>query len=367
MDHHLPKPPSLRRSVPSMSALATFEAAARLGSFTQAAVELGVTQAAVSRQIKALEGDLNTQLFLRANRRVALTPQGAALAGTVGQAFASMAEMIEAIRAPVHADTVTIGATLAFSHFWILPRLPDFRAAHPGIKLRLVAEDAALDLRRDRLDVAVRFGRPPFADARSVTSHPEQVFPVCSPGLLARQGLTPSSADWSRLPLISSDVVSPTWLTWQAWAQSVGLGAELGRAARQSLLRFNHYTDTIHAAVHSEGVALGWATLVTSHIAEGRLVRVGPHQLVPEDRYHLLVPAIRDMSPATAAFVDWMEGAFAKHQQAGLEFLHNGVRLVQRQALRHHLPAVGFGPRGSNVGDPACCPQDIARPGRARP
>ncbi len=303
-------PPSLRRSVPSMSALASFEAAARLGSFTQAAAELGVTQAAVSRQIRLLETDLNTPLFLRANRRVVLTAQGAALAGRVSAAFTSMAEMIETIRQPVLADTVTIGATLAFSHFWILPRLPQFRAAHPGIKLRLVSEDSQGDLRRDRLDIAVRFGKPPFPDARSVASHPEAVFPVCSPQLLQRHGLTEATDDLIRLPLIASDSVNPSWLTWRSWAQSVGLGPALGRASDLSQLRFNHYTATIQAAVNSEGIALGWSTLVSSLVEEGRLVKVGSHRLMTEERYYLLTPVGREVSAATATFLNWLAEAF---------------------------------------------------------
>lgn len=309
--------PSLRRSIPSMSALSTFEAAARLGSFTLAAAELGVTQAAVSRQIRALEADLNTALFTRANRRVVLTAQGAALAGTVGQAFTSMAEMIDTIRQPMQRETVTLGATLAFSHFWILPRLPAFRAAHPGIQLRLVAEDATHDLRRDRMDVVVRFGRPPFPDARSRASHPEEVFPVCSPTLLARHGLTPANADLAVLPRIAVDFVHPSWLRWNAWARAVGWGEAMLAAAadHRSQLRFNHYTDAIQAAVNGEGVTLGWATLVSDLLADGRLVRIGRHRLETPDRYHILTPLGREPSPMAGQLIDWLASAFEESQQ----------------------------------------------------
>lgn len=304
--------PSLRRSVPSMSALATFEAAARLGSFTQAAAELGVTQAAVSRQVKLLEDDLNTPLFVRAHRRVVLTAGGAALAATVSAAFASMAEMIETIRQPHLPNSVTIGATLAFSHFWILPRLSEFRAAHPEIKLKLVADDSPTDLRRDRLDAVIRFGRAPFSDGRSIASHPDEVFPVCSPELLHRLGLDPRAVDLQRLPLIASDIVNPSWLTWRTWAQAAGLGAALGRAPDLSRLRFNHYTDTIEAAVNGEGVALGWATLLAGHLADGRLIRLGVGRVVTVDRYHVVVPSGREPSAATAALLDWIVGQFER-------------------------------------------------------
>ncbi len=301
---------TLRRSIPSMSALATFESAARLGSFTQAAAELGVTQAAVSRQIKLLEQDLNAMLFVRANRKVVLTPSGAALAATVTKAFFSMAEMIETIRQPVTVDTVTVGASLAFSHFWILPRLPQFRAMHPDIKLRLIAEDNVTDLRHDRLDVAVRYGKPTFADARSMASHPDEVFAVCSPKLLQDLGFDAATVDLLNLPLIASDVINPSWMTWRSWAQEVGLGPALGKASDLSRLRFSHYSDTIQAAVSGEGMALGWATLLSGHLAEGRLVKVGALSLRMEERHHVLIPNGRDLSKSAKVFVDWIVASF---------------------------------------------------------
>lgn len=300
----------LRRAVPSLSALATFEAAARLESFTLTAAELGVTQAAVSRQVKALEGELNTLLFRRGHRRVTLTAAGAALASTLGTSFARIAEMIETIRQPVVPDTVTVGATLAFSHFWLVPRLAEFRSLHPEVKLRLVADDGANDVRRDRLDVAVRYGRPPFDDAEVLASLPDSAFPVCSPRLLERMGMTADGADLARLPLIASDLVNPTWLTWRGWAKAMGLGPALGRAADLSRLRFNHYTDTVQAALNGEGVALGWARLLADHLREGRLVRIGAGEVSPPEWHHLIVPLGRGAAPATQAFLDWISGRF---------------------------------------------------------
>lgn len=302
---------SLRRSIPSMSALATFEAAARLCSFTLAAAELGVTQAAVSRQIKGLEDDLNTPLFVRANRKVVLTTAGAALSANVSAAFGSMAEMIDTIRQPREANTVTLGASLAFSHFWILPRLHGFRSKYPDIRLKLVADDAITDLRRDRLDVAIRFGRAPFADGHSVASLPDHVFPVCSPRLLQMHNMEAETAHLLRLPLIASDIVNPTWLTWRSWAQGVGIGAEAGKASDLSKLRFNHYTDTIQAAVNGEGVALGWSELIRGHLEEGRLVRLGTNVLTLEEQYHVLLPTSREPSENTDVLINWIREAFA--------------------------------------------------------
>lgn len=301
---------SLRRTISSLGALSTFEAAARLSSFTQAAAELGVTQAAVSRQIKQLEAELNTALFLRAHRRVELTPQGLALSSVLSESFHRIAEMIETIRQPLVADSVTVGATLAFTHFWLLPRLSDFRAAHPDIKLRLVADDGLGDLRRDRLDLSVRYGQPPFDDARSIASLTDEVFAVCSPDLLARLGMAADTADLLKMPLLSSDWVEPSWLSWRAWGKLAEKPPALGRASDLSRLRFNHYTDMIHAALHGEGVALGWATLISRYLEEGRLVRLGTARVVLAERYHLLEPLGRTPSRAARLFRDWLQAQF---------------------------------------------------------
>lgn len=303
---------SLRRSISSLGALSTFEAAARLGGFTLAAAELGVTQAAVSRQIKLLETELNTPLFLRAHRKVELTPAGQALAATVTAAFGHIAEVLETLRKPLVPDTVTIGATLAFSHFWLLPRLSEFRTLHPEIKLKLVADDMTTDMRRDHLDMAIRYGKLPYDDATCIATTTGQVFPVCSPRLLERLGLPADTADLARMPLIASDWVNPSWLTWRAWAREAGLGPDLGRAADMSRLRFSHYTDTIQAAENGEGVALGWSTLLERPLAEGRLVRVGARSARIEEGHHLLVPVGRQTSPAARSFLDWVAGHFAQ-------------------------------------------------------
>lgn len=302
---------SLKRSVQSISALTTFEAAARLGGFTLAANELGVSQAAVSRQIKLLETDLNTPLFLRAHRRVALTPAGEALATALSSAFGRVAEVIETIRQPHLAGTVTLGATLAFSHFWLLPRLAGFRAIHPEVRLRLIAEDSTSDLRRDRLDIAIRYGAGRFEGGRSLASLRDEVFPVCSPALHAEYRLDGSVNRMASAPLLASDWLDPSWLNWRQWARLAGLGPDLGRASDRSSLRFNHYTDTIQAAISGEGIALGWSRLLSGPLAEGKLQRACDTSVWPEERYHLLTPADRDPGPATAKVLDWLRAAFA--------------------------------------------------------
>jgi len=293
-----------RRSVSSLSALATFEAAARLVGFTRAAEELGVTQAAVSRQIKLLEVELNTPLFIRGHRKVELTPAGAVLARALTGAFDQVAEAIDTIRRPAAANTVTFGATLGFMHFWLLPRLPAFRAAHPEVQLRLISQDAGFDARRDAIDVLIHYGTAPFDGARCLATLPDVVFPVAAPRL---SGL---DKPLEQLPLIGCEWLEPSWLSWRRWAQLAGQ-APLQKA---NALRFTQYTDAVYAAVGGEGVALGWQSLIGPHLNDGRLVRLGNLEVVPEERHSLLVPTTRTQNRGARKLTQWLVEAFGAQQ-----------------------------------------------------
>lgn len=289
----------LRRQGVSLSALAAFEAAARLSGFTRAAEEMGITQAAVSRQIKQLETDLGVALFTRGHRRVDLTPAGLVLSRAMTGAFEQVIEALDQIRAPRDARTVTLGATLAFMHFWLLPRLPAFRAAHPDVNLRLVSQDTGFDLRRDPVDLLVVYGRPPFDGGTCVAEMPDRVLPVCAPDL-ARRGL-----GLHALPLIGCEWVEPSWLSWRKWAQLAGLPP----LTRATALRFSHYTDAIYSAIAGEGVALGWEALVRAQIAQGRLVALPDGAVIPEERHCLVLPASRSPGRAARLVADWLAEA----------------------------------------------------------
>lgn len=293
---------TIRRSVSSLASLATFEAAARLGSFTLAAAELGVTQAAVSRQVRRLEDDLRTPLFLRSHRRVELTAQGRILASVMTEVFGRAAETVEAIRQPVGDGTVALGTTLAFSHFWLVPRLTAFRAAHPGIRLRLISEDTGFDLRHDRLDVAIRYGVPPFADAVSLASMSDEVFPVCNPALADSIGPNAGLAAILAAPRIGLEWLDQSWLAWPRWATMVGHRGPAG----QGELRFNQYTDAVYAAIAGQGVVLGWRRLIADLLADRRLVRLGDDVAVPAERYHVLRPSGRQPTPPAKKLIDWL-------------------------------------------------------------
>lgn len=297
--------PSLRHRLPSLSALISFEAAARHGGFTAAARELGVTQAAVSRQIHQLEADLRTALFVRAHRRVELTPTGTVLAMAVARAFDGIGDAIDVISPHDKAgaaNLIRIGATLAVSHFWLTPRLPEFRAAHPGVAVRVVSQDLPIDLRDGTVDVVLRYGTPPFRDGEVLASMPDEVVPVCSPALRDSVAHLPFPENLLSLPRIFAEAHDATWLNWRHWFAAMGLG----RIDAQSALQFSHLNDAIYAAIDGQGVVLGWARLVERPLADGRLVRLCEQSIRPEETYNLVVSSQASARPTVAAFASWI-------------------------------------------------------------
>lgn len=303
----------LRGRIPSLGALAAFEAAARLGGFTKAADELNVTQAAISKQIRALEDDLNAPLFVRGHRKVELTAAGRTLADAVSASFGSIAHAIDVIRAGRDLSSLSVSSSLAFSHFWLLPQIASFRAANPELKLRVVSEDAPVDLRDGSVDVAVRYGASPFKDGETVLSVPERAFPVASPELAMRHFPDGFSLPMlANAPLIDIEPRMKAWLDWGSFFALAGMPQPLGRPS----LRCSHYSDAVYAAIAGEGVLVGWERLLERPLSDGRLVRLGDVSVSPREGHHVVVsPELRDL-PVVKAFCLWL--AEAMHLQDAL-------------------------------------------------
>jgi LysR family glycine cleavage system transcriptional activator len=292
----------LRRSLPSLTALIGFEAAARHGSFTRAADELGVTQAAISRRIAALEQDVGSPLFDRRNRRVYLTEAGQQLFATASAAFHDLAETVDRLREPGMKLTITV--SIAFAHFRLLPMLSLFRQAEPDIDLRVISEDSWTAPDDPQIDLAVRYGKPPFRGMQVIESLGETLVPVCAPQLAARLGPT-TFADLATRPdmtRIDSTSPEPSWLNWAGYLRQSGWRG----AFEAPRLRFSSYSDAAYAAIDGEGIALGWTQLLERPLADGRLVALPLAPLVPKERYYILVPDRKPPSPSVEIFARWL-------------------------------------------------------------
>jgi DNA-binding transcriptional LysR family regulator len=283
-----------------MTALVEFESVARLSSFTVAANELGVTQAAVSRQVKFLEDTLGVRLFHRLHRSIELTDEGEALYLVVAGSMQKIAGVFDRLSSGPVQQELVLAATSAFSHFRLLPRLASLKKAQPDLQLRLSTQMFTADLRHKEIDVAVRFGNGRWSDGTATLLFDEEVFPVCSPKWVASRGMPQSLQDVANAALIESDSTSEGWMGWEAWFNAVGL-----RPLRLNFaLRCSLYTDAIQAARYGEGIALGWGRLVHDLVESGELVRLPVASLKPDDAYFIVVPHGRTITAATDSLID---------------------------------------------------------------
>lgn len=295
-------PKGYRRLIPSVTALVEFEAVARLASFTLAAHELGVTQAAVSRQVKFLEDTLGCRLFRRLHRSIELTAEGEALYLVVAESMQKIAGVFDQLASGPVRQELVLAATSAFSHFRLLPRLAALKQAQPQIQLRLATQMFTADLRHKEIDVAIRYGNGRWGDGTATLLFDEEVFPVCSPKWIESHGEPGTLDDLARAPLIESDSTSEGWMTWEEWFHAAGL-----RPVRLNFaLRCSLYTDAVEAARYGHGVALGWGRLVHDLLAAGDLVRLPVASFKTGDSYYVVVPHGRTITPAVDGLIQWL-------------------------------------------------------------
>jgi LysR family glycine cleavage system transcriptional activator len=298
-------PMPLKRNLPSIKALVTLEAAMRLRSFTAAARELNVTQAAVSRQVRVLENEFGLPLFMRGHRKVEPTSAGAMLGLALSQALDSVMDSVTSLRQSRGGQTLTVGATLAISYFWLLPRLSRFREHRPELKIRVLSQDEPFNVRSSGLDLVIRYGIPPFSDGHTRISRNDYFFPVCSPAFAEKLKPDLSPTDLLSLPLIDHDAPDPTWMRWPDWFERVGAGRRSPAAAQ---FQFNHHTDGIAAAVEGQGIALGWEMILHDLLAKRQLVRIGD-KVKADGTYNVVVP-LKQPNDAADAFVNWLSTMF---------------------------------------------------------
>jgi len=289
------------RNLPPLSAVRVFEAAARHLNFTRAAGELGMTQAAVSYQVKLLEERLGVPLFLRGARRVELTEAGARIAPAATQALDILGSAFQAARHDSEAVLV-ISSLHTFASNWLAKRLGGFQLAHPEIAVRLEISSHIVDFAREEVDVGLRggSGRWPGLVAHPLLSW--HFAPYASPELLARLDLK-APADLLAAPLISPD---DAW--WGHWFAAAGVDAG-DIAARPAVLMGMQQLQGA-AAMSGQGVALLTPSLWSDDIAAGRLV--APFDIVGregEGGIWLVYPESKRRSPKVRAFRDWILAA----------------------------------------------------------
>jgi LysR family glycine cleavage system transcriptional activator len=292
------------RRLPSLKALRAFEAAARHGSFSRAADELGVTHAAVSHQIRALEEELGAALFHRTGRAVELTERGARLLPVLTAAFDQLAEGWAQTGARDNA-ALTVSVEPSFAARWLVLRLGKFHRAHPDIELRLMPSSDVVDFAREDVDIGVRYGLGHWPDAIAEKLFEATVYPVCAPALIDPKKPIRKPEDLKHYPLLHEE----TMQHWLAWLE--GAGVKNPRWAAKGPL-FIEASLALQAAAGGQGVALANDTLAMADLAEGRLVRLFEFEMPDEEAYWLVYPERSAAKPRVQAFRNWIR------EEAGL-------------------------------------------------
>jgi LysR family glycine cleavage system transcriptional activator len=286
-----------------LSAIRVFEAAARLLSFTGAARELGMTQAAVSWQVKALERRLDQPLFRRLPREVALTPAGERLARAAGEAMAALRTAVSDISDQGEGVlAITTMQTLAAR--WLAPRLGAFQISHPKIAVRVDTTSHVADLLRGEADVAIRTGGGVWPDMEAIALFPTGWTAVGPPSAMAALPPSPTPADLIGAPRVGLPE------EWAAWFEAAGVAEPLDGPAAERITADNQVLE-VAAAEASNAFALASPILFAGDIASGRLVQPFPVTTLHPQSYWLVYPADRRRARKIAAFREWLLAAVA--------------------------------------------------------
>jgi LysR family glycine cleavage system transcriptional activator len=289
--------------LPPLPALRAFAVAARHLSFKAAAAELHVTPGAISQQIKSLEQALGMLLFVRRNRRLALSAAGAAYLPSIRAAFDEIAGATSRLTRVQRPLTVSVPPS--FATHWLLPRLERFRRLHPALELAIDATMGLANFDGDEIDIAVRYGRGRYAGLRSDRLFAVRLVPVCSPRLLKGRTARARMAALRGLPLLHDKARR----NWRPWLDAQGLG-DVDATRGPS---FSDQTFMLQAALLGQGIALAPDALVADEIAQGRLVVLSDAAWPTQSAYYCVASAARYDDRNVALFRNWL---FAEARQA---------------------------------------------------
>ncbi|CUJ03757.1 transcriptional regulator GcvA [Cognatishimia activa] len=304
--------------LPPLTALRAFEAAARHRSFAMAAEELHVTPAALSFQIKSLEEHLGHPLFVRLNRAVELTEAGRALAPGTSEGFDALANAWRSAQRSVSTNTLTITAGPALTAKWLAPRIFDFARQHPDTELRFSASLKNLDLERDDVDVAIRFGQRDYPDLYCLPVQKEWLTPVMTPEMAEQFNSPEKLLD---APLVfddSIDFLNPR-CDWPVWFRAAGIEMPANKRGAH----FSNADHAIDAAIAGVGAALGRRPIILKDVLEGRLVAPFKIAIESDARFRFLCRKGAETRPDVAALRDWFVAEIEKtaHFSDGFEII----------------------------------------------
>ncbi len=298
----------MRRNIPSTTALALFESAARHQSFTQAAQEHSVTQSAVCRQIAGLEDFLKVKLFRRTKRGVLLTEAGTHYARNVRARLDDVErDTLELMAKGGAGGALELGVVPTFAAKWLVPRLGLFQRRHPDIAVHLSARTRPFLFADTALDAAISAGEAGWSGTESLFLMDESIVAVGSPALV-KPHRTLKAADLAHLPLIQ---MSTRPYAWRQWFASLGLTVDNDMAGA----RMELFAMSTEAAIHGQGLALIPRFLIEDDLKQGRLVQLIKHEFLSDRRYYLVYPEQKSDDVTLGLFRTWLEEEASRYRK----------------------------------------------------
>jgi LysR family transcriptional regulator, glycine cleavage system transcriptional activator len=296
-------------SLPPLRLLAVFETVLRRGSVRDAATELNVSQPAVSQSLRQLEAHIGTPLLDRATRPATLTAAGRILQTAALDGLGRISDALAAIKRLQNADdgAVTIACSVGFATYWLMPRLAGFYAGHPEIAVNVHTTHHGAPRMMAGIDIAVRYGGGDWTDGKVTKLFDERVTPVCTPLLKSR--LEAEGIDLDRAPLLHVNADDTEWMTWPLYLQASGYNPNPTRGRQ-----FTNYVQATQAALDSQGIMLGWKSITSALVSEGKLADFNNKPVTPQHSYYAVAsPAL---SNAGQFLLAWLQSSAAASFEA---------------------------------------------------
>ncbi len=231
-----------------------------------------------------------------------LTDEGRRLYAAASFSFQHLADTVDELMHGAHPVGISVYTTIAFAYFWLMPRLPRFRAMFPGMSIQIISSDEDFDIYKDRCDLAILFGAASWPGMEAKLLYQECISAVASPSYLRRHREMRTINDITAGTLLHLDDEKRRWVDWPQWLRRMGAQSTTSGDS----LHFNNYPTLLQAAANGQGIALGWHGLIEEHLGKKILVEVLPSRLVTNEGYYVAHSAASAMKPEVLALLNWI-------------------------------------------------------------
>ncbi|MFT5274012.1 MAG: LysR family glycine cleavage system transcriptional activator [Saprospiraceae bacterium] len=293
---------NLRSKLPPLTSLAAFDSVCRHLSFTKAAVELCLTQAAVSRQIIALEDKIGVKLFERRSHGVILTSDGHWFANIVNPAINSIGEATSKLRSR-QINTLTLYTEPCIANYWLMPRISRYQALFPETTANLLTSNLDLDKATELFDIGMQYGTANNKVFQQQAIWNDEIIIATCPEIHKQLPKNPKLSDLIDFPLIHTNRIGAGWVSWSEYYEQF----ESKLPSMNTSLVFNNYHSSVDAALHGAGIILGWKFVVGSLLEEEKLLRVGKFTMPSPDAMLIYTRRNSPNSETAFEFIEWMK------------------------------------------------------------